>query len=86
MHMRGKDHAQIARDQRGDLFVARGSGSATHHSWTEVNEIGRSVDDHGHCWAGAVRIDDGRTRAENDELSGGGLLRKCRSAEESGQE
>ncbi len=68
MQVRGKDDFQIFWRERDDVLVAGGSSGASHHARTKVDKISGAVHHHGNRRAGTVRIDDGRARAENDEL------------------
>src|ERR1044071_2528741 len=73
MKVRSESDLQVLWGERGDVLVACGSGGTTHHARAEVNEIGRPIYHYGNRRAGAVRIDDGRARAEDDKLGLGGL-------------
>ena len=50
------------------MLVSGGSSGASHHAGTKVDQVGRAVYDDGDGRAGAVRIDDWRAGAEDDEL------------------
>ncbi len=73
MQVRGKNDFEILGGERRDIFVASGSSSASHHAWTKVDEIRGAIYYHGDRWARAIRVDDGRSGAENDELGVSGI-------------
>ena len=82
MQVRGKNDFEILWRERGNVLVAGGSSGATHHARTKVDEISGAIHDHGDRWSGAIRIDDGRAGAEDDELGVSVLGRARRSRRE----
>ena len=47
MQVRGENDFEVLGRERVDVFVAGGSGGASHHSGAEIDEIGCAVHDHG---------------------------------------
>jgi hypothetical protein len=84
MQVRGKYDPEIFWRERGNGLVSGGSGGATYHAGTKVNEISGAIHHDGDRWSRAIRIDDGRAGAEDDEL-GVSVLGECnRCAEKEG--
>ena len=76
MQVRGKNDLEIPWGERVDVFFAGGSSGTAHYARPEVNKVRRAIYNHGDRGSGAIRIDDGRASAEDDELGGSGLSKQ----------
>jgi hypothetical protein len=84
MQVRGEDHLEIFRRERGDVLVSGGGSGATNHSRAEIDKVSGAVYDNGNRWSGSIWIDDGRAGAENDDLGVRDLGDECSRTEEKG--